>query len=346
MKEIACAMLIAALVPGCSKEDTKLEPAAAAKPADAPPAGEAAKPGKPRAPAIDARLKPHFEAGKDCKWNEYGLANCDAATAIHKLAFENQSDPKLAASCAGALAHEDAKIRGLAAECMGGFNDRARIPHLAAGLDAFEAEKSRRIGAAIARAFSNGNAKESGVEDRVIALVRKLAQDPKGEISASYLIDSMFPSYLLQKTRPPSRAAGDLAMEMARKKGPLGHRATVALGKLHDRGPEVCKVLAGIARGDDWAAAVESMSQLEDTCADSFDPVVDRIAGQLKSGQFGLSEYAAIRQLLRRATLKKAHIAKLRKASRARLKRERKTHFAKSAKDLAAALKDYAPPER
>jgi hypothetical protein len=345
VKKFVYTMLLAALALGCSKEESKQETTATEKPTDAPPATEVAKKEKAPAPAIDERLKPHFEAGKDCKWDKYGMAMCDASSEIRKFAFENQSDSKLAASCAACLTHDDATIRGLAAECMGGFNDSARIPHLAAGLDAFEAEKSPELRTAIAKAFSNGNAKESGVEDRVIALVRKLAKEPDGMLSASYLIDSMFPSYLMQATESPSKAAGDLAIEMAPRNDRLGERALAALSKLNDRGPEACKVIVEIAQGDNWTSAVESMCQIKGVCADGLDPVINHIADQLAKGKFNLSEYSATKQLLKRATLTKKQLKKLQKASRVLVKKARKTSFAKASKELAKAMKKYKPPK-
>jgi len=292
----------------------------------------------------DPRIAELFTAGKDCSWNESGFTSCEAAKKIKKLAFQNQSDDKLAASCVSALRDPKPSTRGLAATCMNGFNDRTRIPHLAAGLDAFEAEKEPTIRVAIACAFSSGNARESGVEERVIALVRKLAAEPQDNRVAACLLDSMFPQYLLQATKPPSKAAGDVALEMLSKAGSLKARAIEVVGLLSDRKPEVCAALAKIATsGDSWAPALDTMANLRDACLADLDPVIDVVVQAMNENKYNTWQYQATRKLIRNVPLTKAQVKKLARASK-KLVRQVKGVFKDSAKEINASLTNYKPP--
>ena len=56
-------------------------------------------------------------------------------------------------------------------------------------------------------------------------------------------MSTLYPQYLMQNTDPPTKAAGDLALEMAKRSGPLRSRALSALGLLRDRAPEACSAL-------------------------------------------------------------------------------------------------------
>jgi len=347
MRNMTIIALVTVLCFGCGKDSDKKKPEK--QPAEGPaPATATDNSAKPPAPAPtaprDPRIAELFAAGKDCTWNDSGLASCEAADKMKKLAFEQQSDSKLAASCAAALRDPEPTTRGLAAVCMSGFNDRTRIPLLAAGLDAFEAEKEPTLRAAIACAFSNGNARESGVEDRVIALVRKLAAEPGGDVPASCLLDSMFPQYLMQASEPPSKAAGDLALEMLGKEGRLKTRALEVVGLLSDRKPEVCKALAAVATSEDsWAPAVDTMATLGDACAAELDPIIDVIATAMKDNKYNTWEYQATKKLLRKTPLTKEQVKKLAPASK-KLAKQVKGVFADSAKEIAASLAKYPPP--
>ncbi len=338
--------LTALLAFGCGKSEDKGEQKQQPKTEESADQVETTEKEAP-APAVprDPRIAEIFAAGKDCTWNDYGLTSCEAADKIKKLAFEHQSDDALAASCAAALTDPEPTTRGLAAACMSGFNDRTRIPFLAAGLDAMEAEKEPRMRNVIACGFSSGNARESGVEDRVIALVRKLAAEPDGDVPASCLLDSMFPRYLMQKTDAPSKAAGDLALEMLDKEGRLKTRALEAVGLLSDRKPEVCKALAKVATTSDaWAPAVDTMAGLHDACAAELDPVIDVIAAAMTDNKYSTWQYQATKKLLRYTPLTPKQVAVLKPASK-KLAKKAEGVFAKNAKEIAASLAKYKPPE-
>jgi len=351
MKRSAILVLsISVLAAGCGKDDKGKAPGKQPpKPAEASAAADkaAAKPqtkAPPPAPR-DPRIAEIFAAGKDCAPGEQRFARCVSADKIAKLAFENQSDDKLAASCVGALRDPDPSTRVLAAECMKGFNDRARIPHLAAGLDAFEAEKDAKVRDIIACAFSNGNARESGVEDRVIALVRKLAANPSDDRAAGCLLGSMFPQYLFGKTDPPSKAAGDLALEMARKTGSVQTRALAAVALLTDRRAEVCEALAEIvgSSGDRWGPVVEAIAKVGDACVANLEPVIDALAKAMAEGRYDAWGYQATKQLLDNIPLGTAQVAKLAPAAK-KLAKQATGFNADKAKEIAARLRKYQPP--
>ena len=342
--------LIALLcVASCGKDEPDQSKKPAAKPAvgaePAPFAGSAVKAAAAPAPR-DPRIAEIFAAGKDCTWNAQGLVLCEVGDEMRKLAFEQQGDDELAASCMGALKDPEPSTRGLAAVCMKGLSDATRIPHLGAGLDAFEAEKEPTIRVAVACAFASGNARESGVEARVIALVRKLAVEPDGDVPASCLLDSMFPQYLMQASKTPSRAAGDVALEMTGKSGRLQTRALEVVALLTDRKPEVCTALARVATaadGDMWPQAVDAMAKLGDGCAAELDPIIDIMAAAMAENRYNSWQYQATRSLLDRVPLSKAQVAKLMPASK-KLAKQVKGVFADNAKELATRLRKYQPP--
>jgi hypothetical protein len=318
----------------CSKHDDKpkAEPVAAQPQAIAVDAA-------PRAVRRDPRIAELFKAGTACTWNDQGLTSCDAGTKLEKLAFENQNDQELAASCAAALRDPEPTTRGLAAVCMGHFNDSARIPFLGQGLDAFEAEKDPKIAHAIAWGFSRGNAHESGVEDRVIALVKKLDAAKDDDAAANFL-DTMFPQYLMQSTRPPSKAAGDLALALARKAG--RHTQTRALediGLLTDRKPDVCAATTDALATELWPAAVETMTKFPADCQAQLPAAIDKVLAAMAAGTYE----DAMRLVVKRLTLTKDQLAKL-AAGTKKLLAKVPAWQKDRVKELAKLIAEYEPP--
>lgn len=297
----------------------------------------------PPAPPRDPRLTELFAAGAQCVWDKHGFTTCEAARKIEKLAFNHQSDKKLAAGCAEALTDEKPSTRGLAASCLKSFNERAKTPFMAAGLDAYEAEKQPALKLAIACALSRNNAHAAGVHDRVIALVRSLAAEPNGDQPASCLFSSLFPSYLMVKSDTPSKAAGDLALEYTQKTGRLLQRALEALPQMIDRKPEVCASLGKVAASAQWASAVQSMAKLGDACIAELNPVVEKMSEAMSEGKYNTREYSATRVLLRRMTLSKSQLGKLKRASK-QLVASATGVWEKSAKEIATSLANYKPP--
>ena len=348
MKNMAvCAALFALAATACGKSE-KSSTDKPAEPSPTQPTEQAGEPPLEPAGSVPAARDPRIvellAAGGDCEWNAIGLTTCDTASKLRKLAFEAQSDSALAASCVAALKDDDPKVRGLAASCVAGFNDATRGPHLAAGLDAVEAERKPEVRNAIACAFSGGNAREAGVEDRVIALVSKLASAPETEHTASCLFDSMFPQYLMAGTAPPSKAAGDLALSYLGRSGRLQQRAFDAVTLMKDRMPEVCAALEEVIKGGgDWAQAVDAMARFDAGCSAKLDTAIVAMASAMNENKYNTSEYSATRALLRRVPLTKEQVATLKKASRTLAKKAQGV-FQKGAKEIADKLAKYEPP--
>ena len=223
--------------------------------------------------------------------------------------------------------------------CLGGFNDRTRTPLMGAALDAFMAEKDPNLRHAIAWAFSSGNAREGGVEPRVIALVRQLVAAGDDDAAASWL-DSMFPRYMMQTTPPPSKDAGDLALELARKAGP--HTQTRALedaGLLVDRKPDVCAALGDAVKTAQWSPAIETMTKFSTECAVQLDGAVDVIAAKMVEGDL----QPAMKLLVERVALTKAQVARLAPAAK-KMVAKVPDWQKQNAREIAKLLAKYHPP--
>lgn len=289
----------------------------------------------------DPRLAELFASGRDCTWNDAGLTSCDAAKQLQELAFQNQNDDQLAAGCAAALRDPAPTTRGLAAVCLRGFTDRTRTPLLAAGIDAFEAEQDPKLRHAISWAFASCNAREAGLEPRVIALVEKLVAAGDDDGAANFL-DSMFPQYLIQSTPAPSRAAGELALALARKAGPHTQtRALEDIGLLVDRKPEVCAALGDAVHTAQWSPAIATLTKFPADCAAQLDAAVDVLAAQMRSGTYD----PVMKQLVTRVALTPAQVGRLAPASR-QLVRKAPDWAKQDARALAKLLAPYHPPAK
>jgi len=338
------ALLLAAFVAiSCSKDDSIDE-------AKGPPPVDAARRSttgtmpnaKPRTPG-DPRLEKLFARGEVCTWNKWGMSKCPVADEIRKLAFNHQGDKKLAAGCASALADGKLFVRGLAAACMRGFNDSARIPQLSAGLDAFEAEPNPGVRVAIAWAFSNGNAAESGLEGRVVALVGKLGSNPTQLEVASHWFRSLFPRYVLGKGKP-TRVASDFALATAKNgQGQLQITAIGVLGRLRHRADEACSLLVGLTTPELARVTVPQLARLGPACVSKLDPVIALIAKQLSTGKMYASETGGIHALLRSVPLTGKQLATLKRASKKNVANAT-GYRAKTARELDDRLVGYTPP--
>lgn len=292
-----------------------------------------------KADAPDPRLTELFSTGTSCMWNDEGLANCEAAKKMEKLVFENQDDSALASGCMRALGDSVISTRGLAAVCLRGFTDRVRTPLLGAGIDRFEAEPEPKIKHAISWAFSNGNANAAGVEPRVVELVRSLS-DGQDDVAAAHFLESIFPSYLAQGSAAPSKAAGDLALELAGQSGPRTQaRAIEHLERLNDRKTQVCTALGDALRTEHWSAAIRTMTKFPAECATQFDAAIETLAAQMKAGKYDPS----MRSVGKSVPLTKAQVAKLAPASKV-LVTKVPDWQQKDAKELAQMFDPYKAP--
>ena len=330
----------------CGKDEAKENNSSKPPATETAPLVKVAKPEPEAKPVVprDPRIATLFEAGKDCTWNEQGMTECPTAKEIKDLAFNGQGSDELAASCAAALTDESKSVRGLAAMCMQGFNDRTFTPLLGAALDAYEAESDPNLRRLFAWSFGSGNASKAGVEPQLMALIGKLASDNEGQIHASYLFTSMFPQYLANSPKP-SKEAGDFALKMAKgDEGPLRDKAIDALGLLPERAEEVCLVLSDLTTKETWTTTVAPMTKVGGACLENLDAIVGFIAQQLSTGNFWATHSMPLRQLLRKASLSKAHLSTLRKASKKNVATNKESAHSDSAKKIDAEIKAYEDP--
>lgn len=255
----------------------------------------------------DSRLVALFTKGKDCKWDESGHTQCPADKEINKLAFNNQGSKVLAASCAAAFSDPAYHVRGLAISCVRGFNDSARTPVLALGIDAYEKEKDLGFRHALSWAL-RGNAKEAGVEARTIELVGKLAKEPSTEIHAANFLTMLFPQYVMGNSAP-SKEAGDAALGFTKNSSKVVQRRAVEiLGQLKDRSEEVCPVLVELTTEDYWTSPILSRAKLGESCLRDLDTVIGYITAKLESGNFFSGPKMALTQILKIAVLSKTQV--------------------------------------
>jgi hypothetical protein len=288
--------------------------------------------------ARDPAIAALFASGAKCTWSGGNVPSCPEPDQINKLAFEHQNDRALAASCAGALRDPAMTTRRLAAECMRGFNDATRGPLLAAGLDAFEAERDPRTRDAIAFAFSHGSAREAGIEPRAIALVRTLVARGDDDNAANFL-GLMVPMYLMQATTV-SKAGGDLALELAHKAGPRTQaRALEFIAVLADRMSEVCRACGDALATEQWAAAVETLTKFPSGCPDEREPAAVVIGIHMRKGSYD----PVMPVFVKRLPLPPAQVAKLAAGSKVLVKLAPDWQR-NDAKQLAALLEHYKPP--
>jgi hypothetical protein len=286
-------------------------PKPAPPPASPTDVGRAAPPEAVRS-TIDPRLTELFNAAKDCKWSTEGvLQSCPAHDAMHKLAFENQNDDKLAAACFAAVSEKATPTRILAAWCLQGINAIAKRTLFPQALDLIEAEKDTAVRNALAFAMDDAPPE---LQPRVIALARKLGADPAGDFTASCLLDMLFPQYLMGSAKAPSKEAGDLALEMMKKHGTRQQvRALEVAGLLKERVPEVCAAYGEVlaTSGADWAKPVYELAARKDACPDQVQPAVDAMIKAMTANKYNTYEYQATERMLNYVPLSPAQRAKL-----------------------------------
>ncbi len=297
---------------------------------------------EPVAPQVP-RLAKLFVEGAECAWSEQGMTKCPSAKAIKDLAFNNQGSSELAASCAKALSDESTAVRGLAATCLQGFNDRTLSPNLGAGLDAYEAEKDAGLKHLFAWSFGAGNAAKGGVEARYIELIERLAKNSDTEQHAAFLFRALFPQYVMSSS-PPSKEAGDFALKMANSQSAaVMSKAVVALGLLTDRADEVCPELAGLTNDNTWTETIPAMMKVGGPCIANVDVPVERLASALGSGKFYASHATVLRSVLRTASLSEAQLGLLRDASKKNVAAS-KDRMLEKAKKIDADIASYTDP--
>lgn len=288
---------------------------------------------------LEPRMRSLVTAALECWPPGLEWQRCDAAEQITHLSFKSVDDAALAAGCSALLDHP--RQRELGAICLRNLAPTTMEPHLAHLLDAFQHEHDRGGSAMpstleqLASAISHVAAAHAGLEPRVIELVRKLVAEGGGwDPLAGTIMFSLF-------DETPSRAAGDLALEFARRG--YGHSQEMAfrlLPKLRDRMPEVCATMVELASAGRLRDPVMVIGDLGQACSGQLDPVVQAMVTAMEGGRYYSPEYESTEWLLSTTPLSSAQVARLLRASES-LQRRAPSDLKDYAKRLVRHLREY-----
>lgn len=231
-----------------------------AKPTEKP----AAKPDLPE--GRDAEAAKLVKAGAACKLDKDGdiSLSCPEREAAGKYAFNKQQSKEIAATCAELVRDPDQAVKLVAAHCLFSLTSVAITPVLGHVLDSIEAEKHRIVRRQIAWGIADAQAVTAKLEDRVIALVEKLASKPEDEDAAGSVLDTLFPEYMLGSAPKPPKKAQDIVLgAFARKKGGLFIRACDKVRLVEDKAA-ACKAVAGaiVADSPEWWRALAALNDI------------------------------------------------------------------------------------
>ncbi|HSD90083.1 MAG TPA: hypothetical protein VLB44_21275 [Kofleriaceae bacterium] len=317
------AYLLAILV-ACGKGGGQ-EPAPA--PAPAPGSASGATVGTPTPPPPAAAAKPQAKddgakqllaKGTTCELQQGSLPlDCAEYKAMGEYGFQNQGSDAVAETCASFLQDPDAKKRLLAATCLDHMNARAVTPQLGAALDAIEAEKDVAVRKQIAWGIKGAEAVTAKLDDRVIAIVTRLAADPKTEDVAGDLFDTLFPQYLAGSGPKPPAKAQALAIEALGRDGTAMQHSAFNAIKLLDDKPAVCAALAAAIRPDakQWANAADAFADIKDACIADLPRVIDLTLARLAAGEEHLDLLKKLDRVFELDAPTRAKIAKAIKAA-------------------------------
>jgi len=322
MRQNLIAISILAVV-GCGKAADKPAPApagsgsSAAAMKTAPPPPAAAKP-----QIKDDGAKQILAKGTTCKISDSHELPMDCAEykAIGEYAFQKQGDAAVAETCAAFLTDPDLGKRLLAAECIYKLNAVGKTPVLGAALDALETEKDPLVKVRIAWGISGAEAVTAKLDDRVLAVVNKLAADPLTELAAGYLFASLFPQYMMGSgPKPPAKAQALAIDAIGRDNKSMQNAAFNAIRMLDDK-PAVCAALKAIIRPDakSWPNAAAAMAQLKDACVADVPRVIDLTLDQMAKGEMHLDVLKDFDRAFELDAPTRAKIAKACKASRSK----------------------------
>jgi hypothetical protein len=205
----------------------------------------------------------------------------------------------------------------LAATCLDHMNARGVTPQLGAALDAIEAEKDDAVRKELAWGIKNAEAVTAKLDDRVIAVVTKLAADPKTEPAAGDLFDTLFPQYMMGSGPKPPAKAQALAIEALKRDGTAMQHSAFNAVKLLDDKPAVCAALGQAIRADakQWASAADALADLKDACAADLPRVVDLTLTRLAAGDDHLDLLKKLDRTFELDAPTRAKIAKALKAA-------------------------------
>ncbi len=262
---------------GSGSAGSAVVPPAAAKPPAAP----------AKAQVKDDAAKQLIAKGTSCELRDGDLPlDCAEYKAIGDYAFQHQSSVEAAETCASFLGDPNPKKRLLAAECLFHFNAMGKTSALGFVLDAIETEQDPKIREREAWGIMDAEAVTAKLDDRVLALVTRLAADPKGDVAAGYLFGSLFPQYLMGHGPKPPAKAQALAIEALGRDGTGLQREAFNAVTLLDDKPAVCAALDAELRPDakQWASAAEAVAAMKDACVANLAKTIDFVLARLAAG--------------------------------------------------------------
>jgi hypothetical protein len=288
---VATSLFACACLAGCGKGSTGSAPAPAAGSA----ASSAAEP-KPSPPSAQPAAKPMIKddgakqllvKGTTCKLQQDSLPlDCPELKAIGDYAFQHQGSTEASETCAAFLADPDPLKKKLAAECLAHFNSNGVTPSLGFALDAIEAETDPKIKEEIAWGIKSAEATTAHLDDRVLAIVQRLAADPKTETAASYVFSSLFPQYMMGSGPKPPAKAQAVALQALRADGTAMQREAFNAVQLLDDKPAVCAAIDAdlSATAKQWALAADAVASMKDACIASLAKTIDFVLARMVAG--------------------------------------------------------------
>ena len=306
------------LLVACGKAADKAPPSTAGSDQPAP---RAAQPAPTKPQIKDPAVKDMLAKGTSCELQQGGLSlACPELKAIGDYAFQHQGSIEAAETCAAFLGDPDHKKRLLAAECLFHFNAVGKTPVLGFALDAIETETDPKTLEEIAWGISGAEAVTAKLDDRVLAITQKLMADPKTDVAAGYLFETLFPQYMMGSGPKPPIKAQTLAIASLTRDGTGMQRATFNAVKMLDDKAAVCAALDSDLRPDAkrWADAADAVASMKDACIANLAKTIDFTLARLASGDAHLDLLRRFDYVFDLDAPTRAKIAKAVRAGRAK----------------------------
>jgi hypothetical protein len=275
---------VALIAIGCSKTADK--PATTGSATEAKPAPPSAPPAA-KAVVKDEGIKQLLAKGTTCKLQQGSLPlDCPEYKQVGEYAFQKQGSTDVAETCATFLADPDVSKRLLAAECLYKLNASGKEGVLGYALDAIESEKDDVVRERLCWGVMGAEAVTAKLEDRTLAVVQKLAADPKSATGAGWLFHALFPQYLMSKGPAAPAKAQAYALEVLKQDGTPVQRAALDSVSMIDDKAAVCAALDANLRPDakNWAGSAEAVAAMKDACVANLAKTIDFLLAQLKAG--------------------------------------------------------------
>jgi hypothetical protein len=202
------------------------------------------------------------------------------------------------------------------------MNAVSATTQLGAALDAIEKEQDPVVREQLAWGIKSAEAVTAKLDERVLAVVNKLAADPKAETAAGHLFGTLFPQYMMGSGPKPPKAAQALALESLGRDGTYMQRTAFNSVKMIEDKVAVCAALGKVLQPDSkrWSDAVGSMIDLKDACAADLPKTIDFMLERLAAGDASLGVLQRIDHVYELDAPTRAKIASALKTARPKVK--------------------------